>query len=128
MGNGTSIGRVRALGSVGHGAQHWLLQRYTAAGNFLGGLFLMSSFLFLPDSSHATVAGFFAKPVPATILALFVISAFWHARLGLQVLIEDYIHTASNKFAALLALNLFTFFGAGLGLFAVVRLSLGGAA
>ncbi|MFC3097625.1 succinate dehydrogenase, hydrophobic membrane anchor protein [Alteraurantiacibacter palmitatis] len=133
MGNGTSIGRVRALGAAGHGTHHWLLQRFTAAGNFLGGVFLVASFLFLPDASFATMRDYFASPVPATILALFLISVFWHARLGLQVLIEDYVHEAGNKFAALVALNLFTFAGAGFGLFAILRLalattSLGGAA
>lgn len=128
MGNGTSLGRVRGLGSARHGTHHWLLQRFTAAGNFLGGLFLVASFLFLPDASYATVAGYFASPVPATIVALFLVSVFWHARLGLQVLIEDYVHEAGNHFAAIVLLNLFAFAGAGFGLFAIVRLALGGAA
>ncbi len=128
MGNGTSIGRVRALGAAGHGTHHWLLQRFTAAGNFLGGLFLVASFLFLPDASYETVAGYFASPVPATILALLLVSVFWHARLGLQVLIEDYVHEAGNKFAAILLLNIYTFAGAGFGLFMIVRLALEGAA
>jgi succinate dehydrogenase / fumarate reductase, membrane anchor subunit len=127
MGNGTSIGKVRGLGSAKHGPHHWLLQRFTAAGNFLCGVFLVASILFLPDASHATMAGYFAQTVPAILLALFVISTFWHARLGLQVLIEDYIHGVGNHFAAILVLNLLTFGGAAFGLFSIVRLALGGA-
>ena len=50
------------------------------------------------------------------------------ARLGLQVVLEDYVHEAGNKFAAILALNLFAFAGAAFGLFAIARLALGGAA
>lgn len=125
MGNGTSIGKVRGLGSARHGTHHWLLQRFTAAGNLLSGLFLAFSLLFLPDGSHATMAGYFAEPVPAIVLALFVISTFWHARLGLQVVIEDYVHEAGNHFAAVLVLNLLAFSGAAFGLFSIVRLALG---
>ncbi len=125
MGNGTSIGKVRGLGSSKHGAHHWLLQRFTAASNFLCGLFLLASILFLPDASYATMATYFASPVPAIILALFVISTFWHARLGLGVAIEDYVHEAGNHFAAILVLNLLTFGGAAFGLFSIIRLALG---
>lgn len=124
MGNGTSIGKVRGLGSAKHGTHHWLLQRFTAAGNFLGGLFLVFSFLFLPDASYATVAGYFASPVPATITALFLVSVFWHARLGVQVLIEDYVHGAGNHFAAIVILNLVTFAGAAFGLLSIILLAL----
>lgn len=125
MGNGTSIGKVRGLGSAKHGPHHWLLQRFTAAGTFLCAVFLLGSILFLPDASHATMAGYFARPVPAIILALFVISTFWHARLGLQVAIEDYVHDTGNHFIAVLVLNLLTFAGAAFGLFSIVRLALG---
>ncbi|GAA0277512.1 succinate dehydrogenase, hydrophobic membrane anchor protein [Alteraurantiacibacter aestuarii] len=128
MGEGTSIGRVRGLGSAKHGAHHWLLQRFTAAGNLLLGLYLAFAFVLLPDLSYATVTDWISGPVQATLVALFVISTFWHARLGLQVLIEDYLHEAGTKFAAVLALNLFAFAGAAFGLFAIVRLALGAAA
>lgn len=127
MGNGTSIGKVRGLGSAKHGPHHWLLQRFTAAGNFLCGIFLAVSILVLPDASHATMAAYFSQAIPALVLALFVISTFWHARLGLQVVIEDYIHDTGNHFAAVLVLNLACFGGAAFGLFSIIRLALGGA-
>ncbi len=128
MGNGTSIGKVRGLGSAKQGAHHWLVQRFTAAGNLLLGLYLVFAFIFLPDLSYETLADWMSGPVQATAVALFVISTFWHARLGLQVLIEDYVHSAGNKFAAMTALNLFTFAGGAFGLFAIARLALGVAA
>ena len=128
MGNGTSIGKVRGLGSAKHGSHHWLLQRFTAAGNFLAGIFLAVSFIALPNMNYETVSAWISAPIPATIVGLFVISTFWHARLGLQVLIEDYVHDAGNKFAAVLILNLFTFAGAAFGLIAIARLAIGGAA
>jgi succinate dehydrogenase / fumarate reductase membrane anchor subunit len=128
MGNGTSIGKVRGLGSARHGAHHWLLQRFTAAGNFLSGLFLAVSFVALPNMDYETVSTWISAPIPATIVALFVISTFWHARLGLQVLIEDYVHDDGNRFAVILILNLFTFAGAAFGVLAIARLAIGGAA
>ncbi|TIX50245.1 succinate dehydrogenase, hydrophobic membrane anchor protein [Alteraurantiacibacter aquimixticola] len=128
MGNGTSIGRVRGLGAAKEGTHHWLLQRFTAVGNLLLGIFIAVSFIAMPDMDYETMSEWIASPVQATAVALFVISSFWHARLGLQVLVEDYVHTAGNKFAAMTALNLFTFAGAAFGLFAIVRLALGGAA
>ena len=59
-------------------------------------------------------------------MALLIVSTFWHARLGLQVFIEDYVHGA-NRLAALIALNLIVFAGATFGLLSIVRLALGGA-
>lgn len=128
MGNGTSIGKVRGLGSAHEGAHHWLVQRFTAIGNVVLSIWLMASFILLPNMSYNTVSAYLAQPLSATAMALLIISVFWHARLGLQVLIEDYVHTAGNKFAALALLNLATLGGAAFGIFCVIRLALGGAA
>ncbi len=125
MGNGTSIGRVRGLGSARHGAQHWLVQRYTAIGNLLAGLYLLFSLVALGDYSHKALHAWLHQPLPALMAGLFVVSTFWHARLGLQVLAEDYVHEEGNKFAVMALLNLFAFAGAAFGLLCVVRIALG---
>lgn len=127
MGNGTSIGRVRGLGSAHEGPHHWLLQRFTAVGNLLLVLWFVTSLILLPDHGYQTVAEWIARPVSATAMILLIISTFWHARLGLQVVAEDYVHTPGNKFAVILLLNLAVVGGAGFGIFSVVRLALGGA-
>ena len=128
MGNGTSIGRVRGLGSAHEGVHHWLLQRFTAIGNLVLVLWLVGSIVLLPDLSYATVSGYLADPVPATAMALLIVSTFWHARLGLQVLFEDYVHTAGNKFAVLALINLATVAGGVFGLLCVARIAFAGAA
>ena len=125
MGNGTAIGRVRGLGSAKSGTHHWLLQRFTAVGNLLLGLWLAVSIVLLPDLKYTSVVEWLARPVPATAMVLLIISTFWHARLGLQVMIEDYVHEHANKFACIVALNLAAFAGAAFGVFCVVRLALG---
>ena len=128
MGNGTSIGRVRGLGSAHEGAHHWLVQRFTAIGNLVLMLFLVISLALLPGYDYATMTGWASQTLPATALALLVISVFWHARLGLQVLIEDYVHDAGTKFGTLVLLHLATIGGAAFGIVSIARLALGGAA
>ena len=124
MGNGTSIGRVRGLGSAHAGAHHWLLQRFTAVGNLITLVFFGISLLTLPDMSHATVSNWIGDPIPAVMMALLVVTTFWHARIGLQVLIEDYLHDSGTRFGAVLALNLAWIGGTVFGLFCIARLAL----
>lgn len=128
MGNGTSIGKVRGLGSAHGGSHHWLLQRFTAVGNLLLVLWLVASLLMLPNLNFAAVREWIAQPVAATAMALLIVTTFWHARLGMQVALEDYVHSSANKFAVFSALNLACFGGAAFGLICVIRLALGGAA
>jgi succinate dehydrogenase / fumarate reductase membrane anchor subunit len=127
MGDGTQIGRVRGLGSAHEGVHHWMLQRYTAAGNLIAVGFLVVSFVLLPDLSYETLRGWAAQPLVATLLGLLLVSVFWHARLGLQVLAEDYLPHPGARFAAILVLNLAAFAGAGFGLLCVLVLALGSA-
>ncbi len=130
MGNkakGTTIGAVRALGSAHHGTDHWLLQRFTAAGNLITVGYLVFSFLLLDNLSYETVTGWLSGLGPALALALLVVSVFWHARLGLQVMVEDYVHDRGNRFAAILLLNLAWFAGTAFGLLCIIRLAGGGA-
>ena len=128
MGNGTSIGRVRGLGSAHEGPHHWLMQRFTAVGNLVTMVFLGVSLALLDDYSFASVSGWLSSPLPAFMVALLVISTFWHARLGLQVLIEDYLHESGTKFGAILLLNIASFAGAAFGLFCLARLVFSGGA
>jgi len=124
---GTALGHVRGLGSARGGTHHWLLQRFTAVGNLLLVGFLVVSLALLPNYSYATVRTWLSQPVPATALALICVNTFWHARIGLQVLIEDYLDQPGNKLAALVALNVAVFGGAAFGLVSIARIALGAA-
>ena len=127
MGEGTSIGRVRGLGSAYQGAHHWLLQRYTAIGNLVLVSYLLTSLALLPSHTFTTMHDWLSGAVPSTAVALLVISLFWHARLGLQIVIEDYVHDAANKFIVMSTLNLAAFGGTAFGLLSIVRIALGAA-
>lgn len=125
MGNGTSIGRVRGLGPSHEGAHHWLVHRFTAIGNLVLMSWLVVSLLMLPEYSHATVTAWLARPLSAVAMILLVANLFWHARMGLQVLIEDYIHNAGSKFGLLSLLNIAAIGGAAFGIFSVATLAFG---
>ncbi len=127
MGNGTGIGRVRGLGSGHHGTHHWLLQRFTAIGNLALVLWFAFSMLLLPDFDYETVRGWLARPFAATAMILLIVSVFWHARLGVQVMVEDYAHNQANRFAAIALLNLAFVAAAVFGIVSVIRIALGGA-
>ena len=127
MNKGTAIGEVRGLGSAHHGAGHWVLMQATSAGALITCAYLVVSFLLLPDLSYATVVGWLKGLGPSFALALLTVAVFWHSRLGLQVLIEDYVHDSGRRFAALLVLNLAAFAGAAFGLLCLIRIALGAA-
>ena len=123
MGNGTHLGKVRGLGSSGHGSQHWLQQRLTALGNILLVGFLFVSLIRLPLGDHAAVLRWASDPMVAVALILMVISVFWHLRLGLTVLLEDYVHGPMLLLATVL-LNFYAIGGAAYGIFTIVRIAL----
>lgn len=128
MGNGTSLGRVRGLGSSHHGAHHWLTHRFSAITNFVLMMWLVASFLMLRDFGHSAVSAWLTHPVSTVAMILLVFSLFWHARMGLQVLIEDYVHNTGSKFALLMALNIAVIGGGAFAIFSVATLAFGGQA
>ncbi|SKB59679.1 succinate dehydrogenase, hydrophobic membrane anchor protein [Sphingopyxis flava] len=128
MGNGTRLGRVRGLGSSHHGTGHWLQQRLTALGNLLLVTWFLVSLLRLPLADHGAVARWASNPTVALGLILLIISVFWHFRLGLQVMIEDYVHGEATRLLALVILNFYAIGGAAFGIFAIVRIALAPAA
>ncbi len=128
MGSGTNIGRVRGLGSAQEGAHHWIVQRVTAVANMLLMLWLIFSLLRLPNYKHELMVEWLASPLVAVPMILMLISVFWHLRLGLQVLIEDYIPDHGMKFGLLTLLNFFAIGGAALGIFSVAKIAFTGVA
>lgn len=88
----TPVGRARGLGSAKSGTGHFWWQRVTAVFLAVLAPWILGMLIALVGADHAQVVAALAKPANAIALALFAISLFWHARLGLQVVIEDYFH------------------------------------
>ncbi|UVO54324.1 succinate dehydrogenase, hydrophobic membrane anchor protein [Sphingomonas sp. SUN039] len=125
MRGGSEIKRVRGLGSAKHGAGHWWQQRVTAFANVILMLWLVVSLVRLPNLDYGTVHGWMQSPFVAVPLALIVINTFWHFKMGLQVVIEDYQH-GESRIIALGLLNIFTFGAGALALFAILKIALTG--
>jgi succinate dehydrogenase / fumarate reductase membrane anchor subunit len=103
-----------------------VLHRMTAVGNLLLLPWLLISLVRLPTYDYTTVTTWLAQPMAAVPMMLLVISVFWHFRIGLQVVIEDYVHEEGTKFASLTALTFYTLGTAAFALFAIAKIALTG--
>jgi succinate dehydrogenase / fumarate reductase membrane anchor subunit len=119
----TPIARVRGLGSAKAGAHHWWLERLSSVALLVLFVWLIASILRLPDLSYGTVREWLADPLAAVPMLLLVAVTFWHGKMGMQVIIEDYVHEAGNKAFAITLLNFFAIAGAGLGIFAILKIA-----
>lgn len=121
----TPLGKVLGLGSARLGTEHWWLQRVTAIANIPLVIFLVIFILSHLGASRTAVIASIANPFVAILLALTFVSVLWHMRLGLQVVIEDYIHGHAAKFAALLANSFVTVLLGVAALYAILKMSFG---
>ena len=125
MDHRTPLARVRGLGSAREGTDHFWRQRLTAVSNFVLVCFLIWLLVKLAGADYATVKRALARPQNAIPLLLLVLSGVIHMRLGMQTIIEDYVHSEGRKVIALM-LNLFFCVLVGLTCaFAVLKLSFG---
>ncbi|MDY7099398.1 MAG: succinate dehydrogenase, hydrophobic membrane anchor protein, partial [Pseudomonadota bacterium] len=119
---------VRGLGPSHEGAHHWLVHRVSAISNLVLMSWLVISLLTLSDFSYEGMVSWLAQPINAVAMILLVFSLFWHAKMGLQVLIEDYVHNSGSKFGLLTLLNLAAFGGGAFAIFSVASLAFGASA
>ena len=121
----TPLGEVRGLGSAKSGTEHFWMQRVTAVANLPLVAFMVIFIIRHLGATRSQMLTSLANPFVAILLALGFVSVLWHMRLGLQVVIEDYVHGHKLKLLALL-LNLFfvVLLGAA-ALFAILKMSFG---
>ena len=119
----TPLGRVRGLGSAEAGAEHWWHERLTSIAAFLLFVWFIASLLRLPDLDHRTVALWLSSPLAAVPMILLIAATFWHLKMGLQVIIEDYVHEEGSKLFWVTILNFLVLIGAVTALFAVLKIA-----
>ncbi|MBX2804795.1 MAG: succinate dehydrogenase, hydrophobic membrane anchor protein [Hyphomicrobiales bacterium] len=115
----TPLSRVKGLGSARDGTDHFWAQRVTAIANLFMLAFLIYTAISLAGQPLSEVRDYFSSPIVAGLAVLFVLAASYHMRIGMQVIVEDYVHSHGSK-TILLLLN--TFFCAAVGLISVVAI------
>lgn len=98
----SELGRVRGLGSAKEGVQHWWMQRMTALALIPLSLWFVAMVVLMTDVDRATAVDWLSLPLTLGLMSVFLVALIYHAVLGLQVVIEDYIHSHAAKLVLLL--------------------------
>ncbi|MEO6104732.1 MAG: succinate dehydrogenase, hydrophobic membrane anchor protein [Pseudoxanthomonas sp.] len=117
---------VRGLGSAKDGTHHFIVQRLTAIALVALACWFLYFVVGLMHADYLTATDAVAKPWNATLLIAFLGAMFWHAQLGMQVVIEDYVHSHGLALTAQIAVRFICILGALASVFAVARIALGG--
>ncbi|MEA5125552.1 succinate dehydrogenase, hydrophobic membrane anchor protein [Xanthomonas floridensis] len=123
----TPLKTVRGLGAAKTGTEHFVLQRLTATALVVLAIWFLVFVLSLLGSDYPTAVEAVARPWNAVLLVGFLVAMFWHAQLGLQVVLEDYIHNSLLALALQTTVKFIAVLGAIVSIFAVARIALGGA-
>ncbi len=117
------LGRVRGLGSARTGVHHWWHQRTSAVALVPLSLWFVYAVLGHMRGSHAETVSWISSPFITVLLVALLAAMFYHAKLGLQVVIEDYVHHELAKLALITLMNLTLALGALLGVVAVLKIA-----
>ncbi|KAF1710646.1 succinate dehydrogenase, hydrophobic membrane anchor protein [Pseudoxanthomonas kalamensis DSM 18571] len=121
----TPLKNARGLGTAKTGTEHFVHQRLTATALVVLGIWFVFFVLSLLGADHAAAVAAVAKPWNAVLMVGFLVAMFWHAQLGLQVVLEDYVHNSLLALAAQVAVKFVAVLGAIVSIFAVARIALG---
>jgi succinate dehydrogenase / fumarate reductase membrane anchor subunit len=121
----TPLAKVRGLGSAKGGTHHFWLQRLTAIALIPLTVWFALSVASLSGADQATVQAWMKSPLSATLMISFLVAGFWHMKLGIQVVIEDYVHGEAAKITLLILNNLISIFLGLAATLSVLKMLLG---
>jgi len=119
------LGRAIGLGSAKEGVEHWWRQRVTAVALVPLTLWFVVVVIELAGGDRPALVAWLHHPMPAMLMILLIVASFYHAALGLQVVIEDYVHSEGLKLAAITVVRLLCIVFVARGVLAVLQLALG---
>ncbi len=122
----TPLSQVKGLGSAKEGTDHFWMQRLTAIGLIPLVVWIAFSVARLPSMSQGDIQAWLSSPFSAVMMTLFLIAAFWHAKMGLQVVIEDYVGNHAVRTVAIIAVTLICFALGVTGVFSVLHMAFTG--
>ena len=121
----SDLGKVKGLGAAKEGVGHWRLQRLTALALLPLGLWFVATLLGLIGAPHAVVVAWIGQGHVTVLLLALVIALFWHLQLGLQVVIEDYLHVPWLQIMLQLGSRCFAWLGALVAIVSILKISVG---
>lgn len=121
----SAYGRVHGLGSAKDGTMHWWAQRVTALALIFLGAWFVFAVLVITGLDLPGIKIFLAQPAQAILFTLFLLTALYHGALGLQVVIEDYIHAKPYKFAMIILLSGITYGAMAVAIYAIAKINFG---
>jgi succinate dehydrogenase / fumarate reductase membrane anchor subunit len=119
------LARARGLGAAHNGTHHWWVQRLTSIALAPLMLWIAYSFISLATADHATASAWLRSPINAILMLALIATLFHHMQLGLQVVIEDYVHSPASKFVTLITMKFGTILLAIGAAFAVLKVAFG---
>ena len=123
-GRASPLRRAIGLGSSGSGAHHWWLQRVTAVALVPLSIWLVASLIAHARDGQQDLLAWLGRPAVAVTMAVLWVILFWHMKLGLRVIVEDYVHADRMKFAILIAVDLVSLALMAIGVFTNLYLAL----
>lgn len=121
----TPLGRVLGLGTAREGTEHWWAQRVSAVALLLLGAWFVIAIVMLDGLDHAAAVAFVAAPWNGVLLMLLSVTLAYHSYLGVQVVVEDYVHAPGIKVVSLMFSRFAHLFVAVAAVYAIVRVGIG---
>ena len=122
-----ALKQARGLGSAKDGVHHFIVQRVTAVALIALGIYFLWLVISLAGADYATARAVVADPCNAVLISAFLIAMFWHSQLGIQVVIEDYVHTPWLALTSQLLVKFICVLAALASVFTVIRIAVAGA-